>query len=77
MLALQVRMLGSGRPFIVEISNSRFIPPSSEMAKLEMEINSLKEGWVSCFLFMIFKARQGIDFLMSSNNISFTLSSSN
>jgi len=46
-IALQVRMLGPGRPFIVEISNARFIPPSSEMTKLETEINSLKEGWVS------------------------------
>lgn len=47
MIGLQVRMLGPGRPFIVEISNARTIPPSSEMAKLEAEINSLKEGWVS------------------------------
>lgn len=47
MVALQVRMLGPGRPFIVEISNARIIPASSEMAKLEIEINSLKEGWVS------------------------------
>lgn len=43
---IDVRMLGPGRPFIVEISNARIIPPSSEMAKLETEINSLKEGWV-------------------------------
>lgn len=42
---IDVRMLGPGRPFIVEISNARFIPASSEMAKLEIEINSLKEGW--------------------------------
>ena len=40
-------MLGPGRPFIVEVSNARIIPDSSEMVKLEAEINSLKEGWVS------------------------------
>lgn len=51
-------MLGPGRPFIVEISNARIIPASLEMAKLEAEINSLKEGWVSvsfnCATFSIF-----------------------
>ncbi|KAG0598809.1 hypothetical protein M758_12G102100 [Ceratodon purpureus] len=43
---IDVRMLGPGRPFIVEISNARCIPDSSEMVKLEAEINGLKEGWV-------------------------------
>jgi tRNA U54 and U55 pseudouridine synthase Pus10 len=42
-----VRMLGPGRPFIVEISNARVIPSSAEIRKLERDINSLKEGWVS------------------------------
>jgi tRNA pseudouridine synthase 10 len=41
-----VRMLGPGRPFIVEISNARVIPSSAEIGKLERDINSLKEGWV-------------------------------
>jgi tRNA U54 and U55 pseudouridine synthase Pus10 len=40
-------MLGPGRPFIVEISNARVIPSSAEIRKLERDINSLKEGWVS------------------------------
>jgi hypothetical protein len=40
-------MLGPGRPFIVEISNARVIPSSAEIGKLERDINSLKEGWVS------------------------------
>ena len=40
-------MLGPGWLVIVEISNARFIPVSLEMVKLEIEINSLKEGWVS------------------------------
>jgi tRNA U54 and U55 pseudouridine synthase Pus10 len=39
-------MLGPGRPFIVEISNAHVIPSSAEIAKLERDINSLKEGWV-------------------------------
>jgi tRNA pseudouridine synthase 10 len=44
---IDVRMLGPGRPFIVEISNARVIPSSAEIGKLERDINSLKEGWVS------------------------------
>lgn len=43
---IDVRMLGPGRPFIIEIANARNIPCPSEMIKLETEINSLKEGWV-------------------------------
>ncbi|CAK9201722.1 unnamed protein product [Sphagnum troendelagicum] len=43
---IDVRMLGPGRPFIVEISNARVIPSSAEIRKLERDINSLKEGWV-------------------------------
>lgn len=42
---MDVRMLGPGRPFLLEILNARNIPSSSEIAKLEGEINSLKEGW--------------------------------
>lgn len=44
---LQVRMLGNGRPFIIEICNARVIPSVADMKKAEAEINSIKEGWVS------------------------------
>lgn len=44
-------MLGPGRPFIIEISNARNIPALLDMAKLEAEINGLKEGWVSFWLY--------------------------
>ncbi|CAM6111690.1 unnamed protein product [Calypogeia fissa] len=43
---IDVRMLGNGRPFILEICNARVIPSASDMIKAEAEINSKDEGWV-------------------------------
>eukprot|EP00249_Psilotum_nudum_P009438 c21938_g1_i1 orf=56-1765(+) len=43
---IDVRMLGNGRPFILEILNARNLPSQEELSKIESSINSLKEGWV-------------------------------
>lgn len=42
---IDVRMLGNGRPFILEIFNARIIPSASDMITAEAEINSKEEGW--------------------------------
>ncbi|MCO5576652.1 hypothetical protein L7F22_030467 [Adiantum nelumboides] len=42
---IDVRMLGRGRPFMVEIINARVLPAKAEIQKLEGAINNLKEGW--------------------------------
>ncbi|OAE33883.1 hypothetical protein AXG93_3037s1060 [Marchantia polymorpha subsp. ruderalis] len=44
---IDVRMLGTGRPFIIELLNARRIPSASEIEKAELDINGQKEGWVS------------------------------
>lgn len=38
---LQVRMLGSGRPFLLEIQNSRILPSKVSVKEMEEKINSL------------------------------------
>jgi tRNA U54 and U55 pseudouridine synthase Pus10 len=43
----QVRMLGNGRPFILELVNARILLANGEIQKLEKSINDSKEGWVS------------------------------
>ncbi|KAG6551351.1 hypothetical protein Mapa_007137 [Marchantia paleacea] len=43
---IDVRMLGTGRPFIIELLNARRIPTASEIEKAEVDINGQKEGWV-------------------------------
>ncbi|KAI5055744.1 hypothetical protein GOP47_0029265 [Adiantum capillus-veneris] len=43
---IDVRMLGRGRPFLVEIINAHSLPVKEEIQKLEITINTLKEGWV-------------------------------
>ncbi|BBN04522.1 tRNA pseudouridine synthase 10 [Marchantia polymorpha subsp. ruderalis] len=43
---IDVRMLGTGRPFIIELLNARRIPSASEIEKAELDINGQKEGWV-------------------------------
>ncbi|KAL2635297.1 hypothetical protein R1flu_006776 [Riccia fluitans] len=43
---IDVRMLGTGRPFIIELLNARKIPSAEEMEKAQLDINGQKEGWV-------------------------------
>ncbi|KAL3692555.1 hypothetical protein R1sor_006206 [Riccia sorocarpa] len=43
---IDVRMLGTGRPFIIELLNARRIPSAEEIQKAELDINGQKEGWV-------------------------------
>ncbi len=69
-----MRMLGPGRPFIVEISNARVIPSSAEIRKLERDINSLKEGWVSLlssFLELPMLSMISLSLLVSWQKLSF------
>ncbi|KAL2895551.1 putative tRNA pseudouridine synthase Pus10 [Bienertia sinuspersici] len=39
---IDVRMLGSGRPFLLEIQNPRTLPSESSMKEMELKINSLE-----------------------------------
>lgn len=43
---IDVRMLGSGRPFMLELSNARNLLSNEELADLQDRINNSKEGWV-------------------------------
>ncbi|KAI3875833.1 hypothetical protein MKX03_023756 [Papaver bracteatum] len=43
---IDVRMLGSGRPFLVEIQNARHVPSEVSIGEMEEKINSLKEKLV-------------------------------
>lgn len=43
---IDVRMLGNGRPFMLEFSNARILLTRREIQKLEESINNSKEGWV-------------------------------
>jgi hypothetical protein len=40
-------MLGSGRPFLVEVLNARVIPTNADIMELETKINNSKDGIVS------------------------------
>ncbi|XAR64243.1 hypothetical protein NMG60_11024510 [Bertholletia excelsa] len=43
---IDVRMLGSGRPFLVEIQNARLVPSEMSMKDIERKINSLENKLV-------------------------------
>lgn len=43
----QVRMLGSGRPFLIEIQNARHRPSEDSIKEMEKKINSLETNLVS------------------------------
>ncbi|XP_023741450.1 uncharacterized protein LOC111889534 [Lactuca sativa] len=43
---IDVRMLGSGRPFLVEIQNARFVPSEVSIKEMENKINSLESNLV-------------------------------
>lgn len=45
--SFQVRMLGSGRPFLVEIQNSRHVPSEALVKEIEVKINNLENKLVS------------------------------
>ena len=45
--SVQVRMLGSGRPFLVEIQNSRHVPSEALLKEIEVKINNLENKLVS------------------------------
>lgn len=40
-------MLGSGRPFLVEIQNSRHVPSEALIKEIEVKINNLENKLVS------------------------------
>lgn len=44
-------MLGSGRPFLVEIQNARHVPSEVSIGEMEEKINNLREKLVSTSLF--------------------------
>lgn len=46
-LFFQVRMLGSGRPFLFEIQNAREVPSELLVKEIESKINSLENKLVS------------------------------
>ncbi|RZC66849.1 hypothetical protein C5167_010548 [Papaver somniferum] len=43
---IDVRMLGSGRPFLVEIQNARHVPSEVSIGEMEEKINNLREKLV-------------------------------
>lgn len=43
----QVQMLGSGRPFLVEIQNARSVPSEVSIKEIENKINNLEHKLVS------------------------------
>lgn len=43
---INVRMLGSGRPFLVEIQNSRHVPSEALIKEIEVKINNLENKLV-------------------------------
>lgn len=43
---IDVRMLGSGRPFMLELLNARTLLPNKEISKAQNQINTSKEGWI-------------------------------
>ncbi|KAJ7561342.1 hypothetical protein O6H91_03G024600 [Diphasiastrum complanatum] len=42
---IDVRMLGNGRPFLLEITNARVIPTQSELTQVEASLNIIKGEW--------------------------------
>lgn len=42
-------MLGSGRPFLVEIQNARHVPSEVSVKEMEKKINNLESNLVSYF----------------------------
>lgn len=44
---IDVRMLGNGRPFLLEILNARVLPPPNLIQEMERKINSSKNKWVA------------------------------
>lgn len=56
--SFQVRMLGSGRPFLVEIQNARHIPSKAFLKEIELKINDMENKLVSsmpiwCLFFLL------------------------
>ncbi|KAH9321326.1 hypothetical protein KI387_015965, partial [Taxus chinensis] len=43
---IDVRMLGTGRPFLIEVLNAHAIPTKSDMMELEIKINDSKDSFV-------------------------------
>ncbi|CAI5977074.1 unnamed protein product [Closterium sp. NIES-64] len=44
---IDVRMLGSGRPFLLELKGARRVPTAEELGRIELEINEQERGKVS------------------------------
>lgn len=42
---IDVRMLGDGRPFLLELLNARRVPCREEVAAMAAAVNGTKEGW--------------------------------
>ncbi|PKU83749.1 putative tRNA pseudouridine synthase Pus10 [Dendrobium catenatum] len=43
---IDVRMLGSGRPFLVEVSNARFLPSMVDVVQMAVKINNSEKKYV-------------------------------
>uniref|UniRef100_A0A7N1A6J3 tRNA pseudouridine(55) synthase n=1 Tax=Kalanchoe fedtschenkoi TaxID=63787 RepID=A0A7N1A6J3_KALFE len=43
---IDVRMLGSGRPFLVEVQNARDVPSRTSMREIEVKVNNVGSGLV-------------------------------
>ncbi|CAI7823799.1 unnamed protein product, partial [Closterium sp. NIES-53] len=43
---IDVRMLGSGRPFLLELKGARRVPTAKELRRIELEINEQERGKV-------------------------------
>lgn len=60
-LLVQVRMLGSGRPFLIEIQNARLSPSDTSICEIERRINCLESRHVRCVAhslpFLLFRPR--------------------
>ncbi|GAQ84635.1 hypothetical protein KFL_001980170 [Klebsormidium nitens] len=44
---IDVRMLGRGRPFVLELQNARVLPPPAAYAQMQAAVNSRPDKWVA------------------------------
>ncbi|XP_021902561.1 putative tRNA pseudouridine synthase Pus10 [Carica papaya] len=63
---IDVRMLGSGRPFLVEIQNPRRIPSNVVVKEMETKINNLEHKLVSTCLTAVFAFQSTLSFSFNS-----------
>lgn len=58
-------MLGSGRPFLVEVSNARSVPTSNDICEMAEKINASDNRYVSA-LWFIFIAFNALNYFLKS-----------